>query len=146
MPAQIAIAYSPTATGGTIGTSNTGSFYLGNMNTRQWAGVVTATGGNTRFFASPDTSSGYVIALPYPQKPDGVTEPQFFRTATPSVALYTTLADWVLKHYTVEGNVVTTGTAAAPAGCVDVTTCQAALTSAGWVTTFGLTASINPPA
>ena len=34
MPATYAIAYSPTATGGTTNTSQTGSFYIGNMNTK----------------------------------------------------------------------------------------------------------------
>jgi hypothetical protein len=148
MPNTIAVCYAPNASPTPTNTSVTGSFYLGNMNTRSWAGVVTQTaGGNTRFFASPITSSGYVIALPNPAKPapfSGETQPQFFQTTSISDGLYITLSDWVLKHYTNEGYVVTTGSAAAPAGCANVAGCIAALTSVGWVSTYGLS-SLNPP-
>ncbi len=61
MPNQLAIAYAPNLSGGQpANTSATGSFLIGNMNTRAWNMVIPQTTTNTQYFASPITSSAFV--------------------------------------------------------------------------------------
>ena len=147
--AQYAIAYSPTATGGTANTTQTGSFYIGNMTTRAWNQTVTATGGNTFYYASPianvNNAAPYIIAIP--KAGASPTAPQFFYSllaGTPSQTdgAFVATASWVLQHYTTAGAVTSIGSSANPAGCADVASCKAALTAAGWFNSY----SFVPPA
>ena len=153
MPAQLAVAYAPNITGGQpANTSKTGSFYIGNMNTRAWNQVVpqTAPASNTLYYASPLTSSAYVLIIPNASQSISPTQPptdqpEFFYsllngTATLSDAAFISTCDYVLKRYDAQGVPVGasgSGTAANPAGCATVSACQAAFTTLGWVTTYG---------
>jgi hypothetical protein len=146
--AQYAIAYSPTATGGTANTTQTGSFYIGNMTTRAWNQTVTATGGNTFYYGSPlaNVSNVFPYIIAIPKAGASPTQPQFFYsmlngTFNQSDAAFVATADWVLKHYANDGS-VNFASPANPAGCADVASCKAALTSAGWFNSY----SFVPPA
>jgi hypothetical protein len=151
MPNQLAIAYAPNLSGGQpANTSATGSFLIGNMNTRAWNMVIPQTTTNTQYFSSPITSSAYVMAIPNPLKPAtgglfaGLDQPQFFYSlingvANLSDAAFITTCDWVLKHYTAAG-AVNSASPAAPAGCSTVGNCQSAFTSAGWFQSYGFVA------
>ena len=146
--AQYAIAYSPTATGGTANTSQTGSFFIGNMTTRAWNQTVTATGGNTFYYGSPlaNVSNAFPYIIAIPKAGASPTQPQFFYsmlngTFNQSDAAFVATADWVLKHYAADGS-VNFATPANPAGCASVGACQAALTSAGWFNSYAFV----PPA
>ena len=153
MPAQYAIAYAPSINGGQPpNTSKTGSFLIGNMNTRAWNMVVpqTASASNTLYYASPLTTSAYILALPNrsqsisPTLPE-TDQPEFFYSllngvATRSDAAFISTADYCLKRYDVNGVPVGysgSGAAANPAGCASVGTCQAAFTTAGWFQNYG---------
>jgi len=153
MPAQYAIAYAPSINGGQpANTSKTGSFLIGNMNTRAWNMVVpqTSSASNTLYYASPLTTSAYILALPNrsqsisPVNP--VTDqPEFFYSLLNGVASLTdgafiATADYCLKRYDINGVPVGysgSGAAANPAGCASVATCQAAFTTAGWFQNYG---------
>jgi len=146
MPNTLAIAYSTTATGGVANTTQTGSFYIGNMNTRQWDGVVIASGGNTVYYASPITSSvgggAYVLGIPKPGA--SPTAPQFYHSlvngeASLTEAAFITTCDYILKHYTALGAVDSLNPVA-PLGCSTVGNCQSAFTSAGWFQSYGFVA------
>jgi hypothetical protein len=153
MPAQYAIAYAPSINGGQPpNTSKTGSFLIGNMNTRAWNMVVpqTSSASNTLYYASPLTTSAYILALPNrsqsisPVSP--VTDqPEFFYSMIGGVASLTdggfiATANYCLKSYDINGVPVGysgSGAAANPAGCASVATCQAAFTTAGWFQNYG---------
>ena len=152
MPLQLAIAYAPSLSGGQpANTSRTGSFLIGNMNTRAWNMVVPQTGSsNTLYYASPLTSSAYILALPklsssITQGNPPVDQPQFFYSMVGGAASLTdgafiSTADYCLKRYDINGRVVGysgSGTAANPAGCASVAACQAAFTSSGWFQNYG---------
>ena len=146
--AQYAIAYSPTATGGTANTSQTGSFFIGNMITRAWNQTVTATGGNTFYYGSPlaNVSNAFPYIIAIPKAGASPTQPQFFYSMiggvfTQSDAAFVATADWVLKHYAADGS-VNFATPANPAGCASVAACKSALTSAGWFNSYAFV----PPA
>jgi len=131
---QIAVAYSPTATGGTSGTVQTGSFYLGNMVTgKTWNQTVTATGGNTFFYASPLTASSYIMAIP--KAGASPTQPQFFASLNNGAlsqtdgAFISTCA-YILKNYQADGKIAQPGVN--PAGCSSVPDCQTQFTATGW--------------
>lgn len=158
MPAQLAVAFAPSITGGQpANTSKTGSFYLGNMNTRSWNQVVpqSASASNTLYYASPLTTSAYVLIIPNASQSISPTQPptdqpEFYYsmingTATLSDAAFITTCDWILKNYDNKGVPVGysgSGTAANPAGCATVGACQAAFATLGWVTTYGM---LPPP-
>ena len=148
MPNQLAIAYAPNLSGGQpANTAVTGSFLIGNMNTRAWNMAITQTTTNTQYFASPVTSSAYVMAIPKISASvttgpfTGLDQPQFFYsmingTATLNDAAFITTCDWILKHYTANGTVNSVNPVN-PAGCASVGACQAAFTSAGWFQSYG---------
>ena len=156
MPNQLAIAYAPNLSGGQpANTSQTGSFIIGNMNTRAWNMVVTQTTTNTLYYASSLTGSAYVLALPnkLSSLSPGVPasdRPQFYSSmigGVPSLtdAGFIATADYCLKRYDINGVPVGysgSGAAANPAGCASVGACQAAFTSAGWFQNYGFV----PPA
>jgi hypothetical protein len=153
MPAQYAIAYAPSINGGQPpNTSKTGSFLIGNMNTRAWNMVVpqTSSASNTLYYASPLTTSAYILALPNRSQSVSPTlpvtdQPEFFYSMIGGVASLTDAAfiatsDYCLKRYDVNGVPVGysgSGAAANPAGCASVATCQAAFTTAGWFQNYG---------
>jgi hypothetical protein len=154
MPAQYAIAYAPSINGGQPpNTSKTGSFLIGNMNTRAWNMVVpqTSSASNTLYYASPVTTSAYILALPNRSQSissvNPVTDqPQFFYSMVGGVASLTdagfiATADYCLKRYDINGVPVGysgSGAAANPAGCASVGACQSAFTAAGWFQSYGL--------
>jgi hypothetical protein len=155
MPNQLAIAYAPSLSGGQpANTSRTGSFLIGNMNTRAWNQVVPQTGSsNTLYYASPITSSAYILALPnlsssISQGNPPVDQPEFFYSMIGGAASLTdggfiATANYCLKSYDILGRPVGysgSGAAANPAGCAAVATCQAAFTTAGWFQSYGFTA------
>ena len=154
MPNQLAIAYAPNLSGGQpANTQQTGSFLIGNMNTRAWSMGVTQTTTNTFYFASPITSSAYVMAIPKISASvtlgpfTGLDQPQFYysQLANGSYSLtdaaFILTCDWLLKHYTANGT-VDSAFPVNPAGCAAVATCQSAFTSAGWFQSYGFV----PPA
>ena len=153
MPAQYAIAFAPSINGGQPpNTSKTGSFLIGNMNTRAWNMVVpqTSSASNTLYYASPLTTSAYILALPNrSQSISSVSpvtdQPEFFYSMIGGVASLTdggfiATANYCLKSYDINGVPVGysgSGAAANPAGCASVATCQAAFTTAGWFQNYG---------
>ena len=151
MPNQLAIAYAPNLSGGQpANTSATGSFLIGNMNTRAWNMVVPQTTTNTQYFASPITSSAYVMAIPNLSASvtlgpfTGLDQPQFYYslingTANLSDAAFITTCDYILKHYTANGT-VDSQNPQNPAGCFDVAGCKAAFMAAGWFQSYGFVA------
>ena len=152
MPNQLAIAYAPNLNGAQPpNTSQTGSFLIGNMNTRAWNMVVPQTTTNTQYFASPITSSAYVMAIPRISASVttgpfvGIDQPQFYYSQTGNQAYSLTdgafilTCDWLLKHYTANGTVDGVNPVN-PAGCASVGACQAAFTSAGWFQSYGFLA------
>ena len=152
MPNQLAISYAPNLNGAQPpNTSKTGSFLIGNMNTRSWNQVVPQTTTNTFYFASPITSSAYVMAIPRISASVttgpfvGLDQPQFYYSQLPNGSYsltdgaFITTCDWLLKHYTANGT-VDGANPVNPAGCLDVGGCQAAFTSAGWFQSYGFTA------
>ena len=157
MPNQLAIAYAPSLSGGQpANTSRTGSFLIGNMNTKAWNMVVPQTGSsNTLYYASPLTGSAYILALPKlsssvsPGIPPA-DQPQFYQSMVGGVASLTdggfiSTADYCLKRYDLNGRPVGysgSGAAANPAGCASVAACQTAFTTAGWFQNYGF----QPPA
>jgi len=151
MPLQYAIAFSPARSGGQpANTSATGSFLIGNMNTRAWNMVVPQTTTSTQYFASPITSSAYVMAIPKISASvttgpfTGIDQPQFFYSQTGNQVYsltdgaFISTCDWILKHYTANGT-VNSASPVNPAGCASVGACQAAFTSAGWFQSYGFT-------
>jgi len=156
MPLQYAIAYAPNLNGGQpANTSQTGSFIIGNMNTRAWNQAVPQTTTNTLYYASPLTGSAYILALPNklssisPGVP-ATDQPEFYYSMIGGVASLTdggfiATANYCLKSYDINGVPVGysgSGAAANPAGCAAVAACQAAFTSAGWFQNYGFV----PPA
>ena len=151
MPNQLAIAYAPNLSGGQpANTSATGSFLIGNMNTRAWNMAITQTTTNTQYFASPVTSSAYVMAIPRISASvtlgpfTGLDQPQFYYSlvngiANLSDAAFITTCDYILKHYTANGTVDSVNPVA-PLGCSTVGNCQSAFTSAGWFQSYGFVA------
>jgi hypothetical protein len=158
MPAQYAIAYAPSINGGQpANTSKTGSFLIGNMNTRAWNMVVpqTSSASNTLYYASPLTTSAYILALPNrSQSISSVSpvtdQPQFYQSMVGGVASLTdggfiATANYCLKSYDIKGVPVGysgSSTAAEPTGCSSVVDCQNKFTTAGWFQNYGFT----PPA
>ena len=158
MPNQLAVAFAPSINGGQPpNTSKTGSFLIGNMNTRSWNQVVpqTASASNTLYYASPVTTSAYILAIPNRSQSISPTlpatdQPEFFYSLLNGAASLTdgafiSTCDYVLKRYDVNGLPVGysgSGAAANPAGCVSVPACQAAFTSVGWFQNYGF----QPPA
>lgn len=156
MPLQYAIAYAPNLNGAQpANTSQTGSFIIGNMNTRAWNQVVPQTTTNTLYYASPLTGSAYILALPNklssisPGVP-ATDQPEFYQSMVGGAASLTdggfiATANYCLKSYDINGVPVGysgSGAAANPAGCASVAACQAAFTSAGWFQNYGF----QPPA
>ena len=151
MPNQLAIAYAPNLSGSQpANTVQTGSFIIGNMNTRAWDMAIPQTTTNTQYFASPVTSSAYVMAIPKISASvttgpfTGLDQPQFFYSmvdgaATLNDAAFITTCDWLLKHYTANGT-VDSANPYNPVGCVAVGACQVAFTAAGWFTSYGFIA------
>lgn len=155
MPNQLAIAYAPSLSGAQpANTSRTGSFLIGNMNTRVWNMVITQTGSsNTLYYASPITSSAYILALPNasssisPGNPP-VDQPEFYYSMINGVASLTdgafiSTAAYCLKSYDGKGVPVGysgSGTAADPTGCSSVVDCQNKFATAGWFQSYGFTA------
>lgn len=141
MPAQIAVCYAPNATGTPANSAKTGSFYIGNMNTRAWGVTVAQTvGGNTQFFASPITSSGYIAAIPKSGPVDfgGVTQPQFFQSTSIADGPFIAMCSYILKNYTTAG-AVNPGSPADPTGCTATAAdCITKFNTAGWFTNYGL--------
>jgi len=153
MPLQFAIAYAPSINGGQpANTAKTGSFLIGNMDTKSWNQVVpqTSSASNTFYYASPITSSGYVIAIPNRSQSLSPTlpvtdQPEFYYSMLNGVAsltdaAYISTCNYILKSYDANGVVVGysgSGTAVNPAGCATVSACQAAFATAGWFTSYG---------
>jgi len=150
MPNQLAIAYAPNLSGGQpANTSATGSFLIGNMNTRSWNMPVTQTTTNTFYFASPITSSAYVMAIPNPLKPatgglfEGLDQPQFYYSLLNGVASLTdgafiSTCSYILKNYKTDGSV---GSPPADiAGCTNTSDCKTKFTAAGWFQSYGFLA------
>ena len=147
MPNQLAIAYAPNLSGGQpANTSATGSFLIGNMNTRAWNMPVTQTTTNTQYFASPITSSAYVMAIPNLSASvtlgpfTGLDQPQFYYSllnGSPSLAdgAFISTCSYILKTYKTDGSV-----GSPPAdefGCFSVGDCQTKFTAAGWFQSYG---------
>ena len=156
MPLQYAIAYAPARSGGQpANTSATGSFLIGNMDTRSWNQVVPQSSSNTLYYASPLTGSAYILAIPNrsqsisPTQPP-TDQPEFFFSMIGGAASLTDggfigTANYCLKSYDINGVPVGysgSGAAANPAGCASVAACQAAFTSVGWFQNYGF----QPPA
>jgi hypothetical protein len=151
MPAQYAIAFAPSINGGQpANTSKTGSFLIGNMNTRAWNMVVPQTSSNTLYYASPLTTSAYILALP--NKSQSISpvspvtdQPEFFYSMIGGVASLTdggfiATADYCLKRYDLNGVPVGysgSGAAAQATGCSSVVDCQTKFTTAGWFQNYG---------
>jgi hypothetical protein len=156
MPAQYAIAFAPSINGGQPpNTSKTGSFLIGNMNTRAWNMVVAQTSSNTLYYASPVTTSAYILALPNKSQSispvNPVTDqPQFFYSMVSGVASLTdagfiSTANYCLKSYDVNGVPVGfsgSGGAADPTGCSSVVDCKNKFATAFWFQNY----SFIPPA
>ena len=160
--AQYAIAYAPNLTGGTpASTTQTGSFYIGNLTQgKVWNQVVPQSTSNTLFFSSPlaniNNAAPYIIAIPNPTQPPpfaGLDQSQFFYSATLGNYLYNDTAfietcDYILKNYQTSGAPATNpGNAADPTGCNSITPgdpqqCQVKINTAGWFQSYGFV----PPA
>lgn len=144
--AQYAIAYAPFLTGGApAGTSQTGSFHIGNLTQgKVWNGVVPQSeGGNTLFFASPianvNNAAPYTIAIP--KSGATPTQPQFFYSATGGAFIFNdgafiTTCDYILKGYTSAGAVASPGSGAQPTGCNSVADCKTKINAAGWFQSY----------
>jgi len=152
MPNTYAIAYAPNLSGGApANTTNTGSFYIGNMNTRVWNQVVPQTTTNTLYFSSPLTSSAYIMAIPNPKdaRSSGIPpndQPQFYNsmingTPTLSDAAFIFTCDYILKNYDTTGRQIqysgSSGVPASATGCNTVVDCQNKFTVAGWFQNYG---------
>ena len=130
---QFAVCYAPSASVQPSNTTKTGSFYIGTMAVRNWDMFVNQTGiSNTRFFASPLTSSGYIMAIPNPNTSSfgGVTQPQFFQSTTVADATFILMCSYILKTYKANGQVGTPPVNAA--GCSSTSDCMTQFTTAGW--------------
>ena len=154
--AQYAITYAPNYNGGSAptSTSNTGSFYIGNLSgSRAWNDVVPQSTTNTFFYGSPAAVNvtAYIFALPNAKDAKGagnppVDQPHFFysmdATGTPQLndATYISTADFLLKNYAVDGQ-FNPGSPANPAGCNSVSSCKTQITNAGWFNSY----SFLPP-
>jgi len=140
--AQYAVVYAPNLSGGApANTTQTGSFYIGNMiNGRTWNQTVTQTTTNTFFCASPDDTNGYLIALPNPSPSapfDGRTAPQFFKSLNPATgapikndAAFINTCDYILKNYQANGTVGQPPIN--PVGCSSVADCRTQINTVGW--------------
>ena len=147
MPNQLAIAYAPNLSGGQpANTSATGSFLIGNMNTRVWNMPVTQTTTNTQYFASPVTSSAYVMAIPNLSASVtlgpfvGLDQPQFYYSLLNGVASLTdgafiSTCSYILKNYKADGSVGSPPVDVL--GCSSVGDCQSKFTSVGWFQSYG---------
>ena len=147
MPNQLAIAYAPNLTGGQPpNTSATGSFLIGNMNTRAWNMVVPQNTTNTQYFASPITSSAYVMAIPNLSASvtlgpfTGLDQPQFYYSLLNGVASLTdgafiSTCSYILKNYKADGSVGSPPVDVL--GCSSVGDCQSKFTAAGWFQSYG---------
>ena len=147
MPNQLAIAYAPGLSGGQpANTSRTGSFLIGNMNTRVWNMVVPQSSSNTQYFASPVTSSAYVMAIPNLSASVtlgpfvGLDQPQFYYSLLNGVASLTdgafiSTCSYILKNYKADGSVGSPPVDVL--GCSSVGDCQSKFTSAGWFQSYG---------
>jgi hypothetical protein len=156
--AQYAITYAPNYNGGAAptSTSQTGSFYIGNLSgSRAWNDVVPQTTTNTYFYGSPAAVnvSAYIFALPNAKDAHGagnppVDQPQFYYSLNPANgvpalndASFIGTADFLLRNYAVDGT-VNPGSPANPVGCNSVSDCKLKLSQAGWFTSY----SFVPPA
>ena len=147
MPNQLAIAYAPNLSGGQpANTSATGSFLIGNMNTRAWNMVIPQTTTNTQYFASPITSSAYVMAIPNLSASvtlgpfTGLDQPQFYYSLLNGAASLTDGAfiltcSYILKNYKADGSVGSPPVDVL--GCSSVGDCQSKFTAAGWFQSYG---------
>ena len=147
MPNQLAIAYAPNLSGGQpANTSQTGSFLIGNMNTRAWNMVIPQTTTNTQYFASPITSSAYVMAIPNLSASvtlgpfTGLDQPQFYYSLLNGAASLTDGAfiltcSYILKNYKADGSVGSPPVDVL--GCSSVGDCQSKFTAAGWFQSYG---------
>jgi len=168
--AQYAITYAPNYSPGSppLNTTQTGSFYIGNLlsGVRAWNDVVPQTTTNTEFFASPianvNNASPYIFAIPNPLQPApylGIDQPQFFYSGLLGNNLltdpaFTATAEWLLKNYSSTGYPIDYAggpySPANPGGCspaVDplnptVAECQSAIDAVGWFQSYGF---IPPP-
>ena len=147
MPNQLAIAYAPNLSGGQpANTSATGSFLIGNMNTRAWNMVIPQTTTNTQYFASPITSSAYVMAIPNLSASvtlgpfTGLDQPQFYYSLLNGAASLTdgafiSTCSYILKNYKADGSVGSPPVDVL--GCSSVGDCQSKFTAAGWFQSYG---------
>jgi hypothetical protein len=147
MPNQLAIAYAPGLSGGQpANTSRTGSFLIGNMNTRVWNMVVPQSSSNTQYFASPITSSAYVMAIPNLSASVttgpfvGIDQPQFYYSLVNGAASLTdgafiSTCSYILKNYKADGSVGSPPVDVL--GCSSVGDCQSKFTAAGWFQSYG---------
>lgn len=144
--AQYAVAYAPNLSGGApANTTQTGSFYIGDMNRGPWNQTLTQTTTNTYFCASPMDTSAYIIALPNPSPSspfNGTTAPQFFHSlsngaASKTDAAFISTCSYILKNYKADGTVG--APPINPAGCSTVTDCKTEINTVGWQS-YGFTA------
>jgi len=133
--AQYAITYAPNYNGGSepANTNKTGSFRIGALPAGPWNQAVPQSTTNTLFCASPDDTSGYLIALPNPAPSapfTGLDAPQFFRSIAKNDAGFISMCNYILKNYKADG---TTGDPKIDlAGCSTVSDCQTKINTAGW--------------
>lgn len=142
--AQFAITYAPNLSGGApANTTQTGSFYIGNLiQGRTWNQVVPQTTVNTLFYASPNDVDGYLMAIPKPgASPD---QPQFYKSlgaggaASKTDAAFINTCSYILKTYQANGTVGQPP--ANPAGCASVADCKTQFNATGWWQSYGFTA------
>lgn len=128
---QLAITYAPNysgtpGTGDTANTSQTGSFFVGQMGPHVWNQDVAQSTHTTFYIASPLTSSAYIFALP---NPSGSTpsnpefdQPHFFfsreTNGTPAItdSAFINTANFLLQQYNANGQ-YDPGNGVNPAGC-----------------------------
>lgn len=148
--AQYAITYAPNysgtpGTGDTRDTSQTGSFFIGNLSgSREWAEDVPQSTTDTYFYGSPAAvnSTAYVFALPNAKDAKGagnppVDQPHFFwsreTNGTPAVtdSAFENTANYLLQNYAVDGQ-FNPGSPANPGGCSGVSDCITKIGQANW--------------
>ena len=138
---QFAVCYAPSASAQPTFTSKTGSFYIGTMGVHNWDALVAQTSiSSTRFFASPLTSSGYIMAIPNPDTSSfgGITQPQFFQSTTVADATFIQMCSYILKTYKANGQVGSPPVNAV--GCSSASDCMTQFTTAGWYQNYQFSA------
>lgn len=133
--AQYAITYAPNysgtpGTGDTRDTSQTGSFFIGNLSgSREWTEDVPQSTTSTFFYGSPAAvnTTAYIFALPNAKDAQGagvppVDQPHFFYSrelnGTPAVtdSAFINTANFLLQGYNAQGQ-YDPGNGVNPAGC-----------------------------